>query len=173
MPNFGFLLISSYVWHVTQEYSLWPHYSTFLLRFQVEQWDNCQLMILHSQVAKTRWPRYRQAITIYWLVVDGMHITVKHTSCASAFTLLLLLGQQFVNQQSHLLAGLKSALSDEICFWQAEAQPCFLIYRACADPENFVRGGSNLDHVFLVDEGWDDPNTTISGPSSARQRNAI
>ena len=26
---------------------------------------------------------------------------------------------------------------------------------------------------FLVDEGWEDPNTTKSGPSSARQRNAI
>ena len=26
---------------------------------------------------------------------------------------------------------------------------------------------------FLVDEGREDPNTTISGPSSARQRNAI
>ena len=27
--------------------------------------------------------------------------------------------------------------------------------------------------VFLVDEGREDPNTTISGPSSAQQRNAI
>ena len=27
--------------------------------------------------------------------------------------------------------------------------------------------------VFLVDEGKGDPNVTINGPSSARQRNAI
>ena len=32
-------------------------------------------------------------------------------------------------------------------------------------------GGSTL--IFLVDEGWKNLNTTISGPSSARQRNAI
>ena len=42
---------------------------------------------------------------------------------------------------------------------------------SCADPEGFVRKGSNFD-AFLVDEGGD-PNTTISGPTSARQRNAI
>ena len=28
-------------------------------------------------------------------------------------------------------------------------------------PENVVRGGPTL---FLVEEGWDDPNTTIGGP---------
>ena len=34
--------------------------------------------------------------------------------------------------------------------------------------------GSDFDSVFfLVDEVRDDPNTTISGPTSARQRNAI
>ena len=33
--------------------------------------------------------------------------------------------------------------------------------------------GSNFDNVFLVDEGREDPSTTISGPSSARQRNAF
>ena len=32
--------------------------------------------------------------------------------------------------------------------------------------------GSNFDNVFiiLVDKGKEDPNTTIGGPSSARQR---
>ena len=45
--------------------------------------------------------------------------------------------------------------------------------RTCADPENFVRGGPNLTVFFLVDDGWEDQNTIISGPSSARQRNAI
>ena len=48
---------------------------------------------------------------------------------------------------------------------------------ACADPESFIRGGPNLItfflFVFLVDEGIEDPNVTINGPSSARQRNAI
>ena len=43
---------------------------------------------------------------------------------------------------------------------------------ACADPDFFQRG-SNFDYVFLVDERREDPNTTKSGPSSARQRNAI
>ena len=37
--------------------------------------------------------------------------------------------------------------------------------------------GSNFDNVFifyfLVDEGREDPSTTISEPSSTRQRNAI
>ena len=47
-----------------------------------------------------------------------------------------------------------------------------------AQPESFVRGGSNFDSVyfnfiFLVDEGKKDSNTTISGSSSAHQRSAI
>ena len=42
-----------------------------------------------------------------------------------------------------------------------------------ADPESFVRAGSTLTRLFyLVDEGGgEDPHTTISGPSLARQRN--
>ena len=46
-----------------------------------------------------------------------------------------------------------------------------------ADPESFFRGGPTLTTflflLFLVDEGREDPNTTISRPSSARQRNVI
>ena len=37
----------------------------------------------------------------------------------------------------------------------------------------FCQRGRNLITFFLVDEGIEDPNTTINGPSSARQRNAI
>ena len=41
----------------------------------------------------------------------------------------------------------------------------------------FCQRGSNFFFFFffffLVDEGWEDPSTTISGPSWARQRNAI
>ena len=42
----------------------------------------------------------------------------------------------------------------------------------------FCQRGSNIDNgfccfFFLVDEGRDDPNIIISGPSSASQRNAI
>ena len=49
-------------------------------------------------------------------------------------------------------------------------------FLTCADPERFVIGGPNLTSCFiniLVDEGTDDPNTTISGSLglSARQRN--
>ena len=42
----------------------------------------------------------------------------------------------------------------------------------CADPECFARGGPTLT-FFLVDERREDPKSTKSGPSSARQRNAI
>ena len=44
---------------------------------------------------------------------------------------------------------------------------------SCADPESFVSGGptsATFFSVFLVDEGREDPNTTISEPSSAHQR---
>ena len=41
-----------------------------------------------------------------------------------------------------------------------------------ADPESYVRGGPIL-MFFLVDEGREDQNTTLGGPSSARQRNAF
>ena len=37
----------------------------------------------------------------------------------------------------------------------------------------FGQRGSNFDNVFSVDERREDPNTTISGPPSVRQRNAI
>ena len=37
----------------------------------------------------------------------------------------------------------------------------------------FCQRGSTFDTVFLADEGKEDPNTTINGTSSARQRNAI
>ena len=33
--------------------------------------------------------------------------------------------------------------------------------------------GSDFDKVFLVDEGREDPSTTISGPLTTRQRNVI
>ena len=33
--------------------------------------------------------------------------------------------------------------------------------------------GSKFDKFFLADEGKEDPNTTLSGTSSAGQRNAI
>ena len=42
-------------------------------------------------------------------------------------------------------------------------------------PECLVRGGPTFTTpvIFLFGEGREDPNTTISGPSSTRQRNAI
>ena len=47
---------------------------------------------------------------------------------------------------------------------------------ACGDQANFVRGCQTLTFLFvfvLVDEGRKDPNTTKSGPSSAREQNVI
>ena len=41
----------------------------------------------------------------------------------------------------------------------------------CVDPEGFVSGGPTLTTFLGVDKK--DPNTTISGLSSIRQRNAI
>ena len=37
----------------------------------------------------------------------------------------------------------------------------------------FCQRGFNFDNVFLVNEGREGPSTTISGPSTARQQNAI
>ena len=51
-----------------------------------------------------------------------------------------------------------------------------LVLVPCAEPDSFARGGPTLTTFFfsfLVDEGRKDPNTTISGPPSARQRNAM
>ena len=52
-----------------------------------------------------------------------------------------------------------------------------LLSVTCGDPESFFRGGPTLTIFFiyflLVEEGRGDPSTTISGPSSAHQQNAI
>ena len=37
----------------------------------------------------------------------------------------------------------------------------------------FCQRGSNFDIIFLVDEGREYPNTTVSRPSLARKRNAV
>ena len=52
------------------------------------------------------------------------------------------------------------------------------VSQSCADLESFCQRGSNIRKRFIlfyfsVEEGREDPNTTISGSSSARQRNAI
>ena len=46
---------------------------------------------------------------------------------------------------------------------------------SCQDPESFVRGDPTLSTFFfyIIDEGREDLSTIISGPSSARQQNAI
>ena len=45
---------------------------------------------------------------------------------------------------------------------------------SCPNPEGFVRGDPTLTmFVFKVDKEKEDPSPTLSGPSSARQRNAI
>ena len=45
-----------------------------------------------------------------------------------------------------------------------------LYHSSCADPESFVRGGPTSKTCFHF---FEDPNTTISGPSSACRRNAF
>ena len=59
-------------------------------------------------------------------------------------------------------------------FFQESNQSMQLHLQACADQESFFsEGGGGPTLTFLIDEGKEDPNTTISGPSSARQRNVI
>ena len=52
-----------------------------------------------------------------------------------------------------------------------------IVFLPCADPESFFRRGPTLTTFFLfrflVDEGREDSNTTLSGPSSACQQYAI
>ena len=46
-------------------------------------------------------------------------------------------------------------------------------YLSMCGPRFVFQRGSNFDYIFLVDGGREYPNTTISGPSLDRQRNAI
>ena len=47
---------------------------------------------------------------------------------------------------------------------------CFTPYKTYADPESFAREVPTLATVFvIVDEVWTVPNTTVSGPSSAKR----
>ena len=45
----------------------------------------------------------------------------------------------------------------------------YTVHTSCAAPESFVQ----FDNFFLVDEGIEDPNITMNGPSSAPQQNTI
>ena len=49
---------------------------------------------------------------------------------------------------------------------------CFFGVFSMRGPRKFCQRGSNFENVFFY-EGIEDPNTTISGPLLARQRNAI
>ena len=62
------------------------------------------------------------------------------------------------------------------CWWDVKhkkSRSFYILTSPCMDPENIFRGGPTLTMFFLVDEGREDPNTTIRGPSLASQRNAI
>ena len=62
-----------------------------------------------------------------------------------------------------------------LCMRTVKGQACLCI--SCADPESFVRGGPTkfpaLTYFFSFRGRGEEQNTTICGPSSARQRNAI
>ena len=49
----------------------------------------------------------------------------------------------------------------------------FYIYRFHARIQKILSEKTLQTFFFLVDEGWVDPNSTLSAPSSARQRTAI
>ena len=44
----------------------------------------------------------------------------------------------------------------------------YYVHMSCEDPGSFVRGGPTLTTFVLVDEGREDPNTTMSGPLNIR-----
>ena len=48
-----------------------------------------------------------------------------------------------------------------------------VVTRSMRGSRKFGQRGSNFDNDFLVNEGREDLNTTITGASSTRQRNAI
>ena len=48
----------------------------------------------------------------------------------------------------------------------------WLSWASMRGPRKFCLRGSNWQRALVEDEGREDPNTTISGPSTARQRNA-
>ena len=71
----------------------------------------------------------------------------------------------------------KNARPIDIGLQFGQIKPCKRFWSR-ADPENFVRGGPNkFDSVFFLFcfsmRRGDDSKISISGPSSARQRNAI
>ena len=79
------------------------------------------------------------------------------------------------NENNYLISQLLTLL---FCLLEESYINIFLIAPllsdvSCVDPERFVGGGPTLTTFFLVDEGRDDPNTTTSKPSSARQQKAI
>ena len=49
----------------------------------------------------------------------------------------------------------------------------FTIQKGMRGSRKFCQRNPTLTTFFLVDEGREDPSATLSGPSSARQRNAI
>ena len=53
----------------------------------------------------------------------------------------------------------------------------YSVLMACADPESFSRGDPTLTTFFLVDDGREDPNTTLSGaiigPPAKRHFNGV
>ena len=73
----------------------------------------------------------------------------------------------------------KRSLNDHRMRMRYSSRELSYLSCTCADPESFVRGGGGRVPIlttffwFLFDEERKDPNTTISGPSTARQRNAI
>ena len=73
----------------------------------------------------------------------------------------------FKEQKNEIIRGTKE--TKESIFLEAKKHS-----NSCADPESFVRGGPTLtffSSFLLIDEGREDPSTTISGPlSPARKR---
>ena len=76
---------------------------------------------------------------------------------------------------SFLLCQTSAAFESEfVQFYVKGASTTKLHFTTMRGPRKFCQRGSNFESVFfLVDEGRKDPDTTISGPSSVRQRNAF
>ena len=76
------------------------------------------------------------------------------------------------------IQSLLPIVSDAVTYIKLHASKCLRQSNTCLfvymrGSRKFCQRGSKFDNVFLVDEGIEDPNITINGPSSAYQRNTI
>ena len=106
-----------------------------------------------------------QASIQWWAIIDnGVSLMGRWWSIFSGISVLSLPPLKKCSGSAHACSACEPARLKLNCRG----------HNSCADPESFVRGDPTLTTFFFkVDEGREDPSPTLSGPSSAHQRNAI